>query len=97
MLRTATEGRFAWITSASKRGEVDRKAGIGCYEMWTWDPAFGQIVFRQNFAEALARHNLELKVPKGGGWLTNPRQACYNRVYDRSTLSFWTVLKRLFR
>jgi hypothetical protein len=43
------------------------------------------------------RHNMGLKVPKGGGWFTSPSRAGYNRGYDRSTLSFWTVLKRLFR
>jgi hypothetical protein len=43
------------------------------------------------------RHSLGLKVPRGAGWFTNPKKAAYNRVYCRTTLSFWTVLKRLFR
>lgn len=30
------------------------------------------------------RHSLGLKAPRGWGWLTNPRKAAYNRVYNRT-------------
>ena len=32
------------------------------------------------------RHDLGLKAPRGWGWLTNPRRALYNRVYNRTTI-----------
>ena len=32
------------------------------------------------------RHNLGLKAPRGWGWVTNPRKAAYNRVYNRTTV-----------
>lgn len=31
------------------------------------------------------RHSLGLKAPRGLGWLTNPRKAAYNRLYNRTT------------
>ena len=31
------------------------------------------------------RHSLGIKAPRGWGWLTNPRKAAYNRVYNRTT------------
>ena len=31
------------------------------------------------------RNSLGLKAPRGCGWLTNPRKAAYNRVYNRTT------------
>jgi hypothetical protein len=31
------------------------------------------------------RHRLGLKAPSGWGWLTNPKKAAYNRVYNRTT------------
>ena len=31
------------------------------------------------------RNNLGLKAPRGWGWLTNPRKAAYNPVYNRTT------------
>jgi hypothetical protein len=33
-----------------------------------------------------ARHSLGLKAPRGYGWLTNPKRAAYNRVYNRTTV-----------
>jgi len=32
------------------------------------------------------RHSLGLKVPRGWGWITNPRRAAYNRIYHRTTV-----------
>jgi hypothetical protein len=32
------------------------------------------------------RHNLGVKAPRGMGWITNPRRAAYNRVYNRTTV-----------
>ena len=31
------------------------------------------------------RHSLGLKAPRGWGWLTNPKRAVYNRIYNRTT------------
>jgi hypothetical protein len=44
------------------------------------------------------RHRLGLKAPRGWGWITNPKRAAYNRVYNRTTRGclvvfvFWGVL-----
>ena len=32
------------------------------------------------------RHSLGFKVPRGWGWLTNPKKALYNRIYNRTTV-----------
>lgn len=37
------------------------------------------------------RHNLGLKAPRGWGWLTNPRKAAYNRIYNRTTVGCATL------
>lgn len=31
------------------------------------------------------QHSMGLKAPRGMGWLTNPRRALYNRIYNRTT------------
>lgn len=31
------------------------------------------------------RHSLGFKAPRGYGWITNPKRAAYNRVYNRTT------------
>lgn len=43
------------------------------------------------------RHDLGLKAPRGWGWLTDPRRAAYNRVYDRTTFSWRQLLRWLTR
>ncbi|HEX6534678.1 MAG TPA: hypothetical protein VF041_08770, partial [Gemmatimonadaceae bacterium] len=40
----------------------------------------------------VVRHSLGLKAPRGYGWLTNPRRAAYNRVYNRTTRGCGVVL-----
>ena len=43
------------------------------------------------------RNSLGLKAPRGYGWLTNRRKAAYNRVYNRTSMSAWSILKKLFK
>jgi hypothetical protein len=43
------------------------------------------------------RHQAGLKAPRGYGWLTDPKRAAYNRIYNRTTFSFWGLLKRLLK
>ena len=38
------------------------------------------------------RQRLGLKAPRGWGWLTNPKRAAYNRVYNRTTRGFLVVV-----
>lgn len=39
----------------------------------------------------MVRHNLGLKAPRGYGWITNPRRALYNRIYNRTTVGCGTL------
>lgn len=39
------------------------------------------------------RQSMGLKVPKGWGWLTNPKKAMYNRVYHRTTFGIDSLLR----
>lgn len=52
-----------------------------------------RIAARTSLARVV-RHRLGLKAPRGFGWLTNPKRALYNRVYNRTTVgcSFWLAL-----
>jgi hypothetical protein len=36
----------------------------------------------------VARHSLGFKAPRGYGWLTNPKRAAYNRLYNRTTVGW---------
>lgn len=60
-------------------------------------PSIRKSIAARTSWQRYVRHNLGLKAPRGYGWLANPRKALYNRVYDRTTVSFWTILRKLFK
>ena len=46
----------------------------------------------------IAKNSLGLKAPRGYGWLTNPKKAFYNKVYNKTSVSifsskFWNWFK----
>ena len=48
-------------------------------------PSLSKRVAARTSWRRLVRHSLGLKARRGFGWLTNPRQSAYNRVYYRTT------------
>lgn len=42
-------------------------------------------------------HRAGLKMPRGYGWLRNPKKYAYNKVYNRTTFDIFKVLKKLFK
>ena len=59
-------------------------------------PSLKRSLAARTSVKRMVRHNFGLKAPRGWGWFTNPKRAAYNRVYDRTTISFWSLLKNLF-
>ncbi len=61
-------------------------------------PSLKKRISARTSLKRYARNNLGLKAPRGWGWITNPRKAAYNRVYNRTTrgclvvLGFWSAL-----
>lgn len=43
------------------------------------------------------RQNLGVKARRGLGIVTNPTKGVYNKVYNRTSVSFWLLLAKLFR
>jgi hypothetical protein len=39
------------------------------------------------------RHSLKVKAPRGYGWITNPKRAAYNRIYNRTTVGVGSLVK----
>lgn len=42
-------------------------------------------------------HRAGLKMPRGYGWLRNPKKYAYNKVYNRTTFDLFEWLKKLFK
>jgi hypothetical protein len=48
-------------------------------------PSLTKRIAARTSVKRIIRHNLGIKAPRGWGWLTNPKKAAYNRVYNRTT------------
>jgi hypothetical protein len=59
-------------------------------------PSIKKVIAARASPKRFIAHSLGFKAPRGWGWLTNPKRAAYNRVYSRTTFSFWSLLKTLF-
>ena len=55
-------------------------------------PSLTKRIAARTSVKRYVRQNLGLKVPRGYGWLTNPKKAAYNRVYNRTTKGCAPVL-----
>lgn len=42
-------------------------------------------------------HRAGLKMPRGYGWLRDPKKYAYNKVYNRTTFDIFEWLKKLFK
>lgn len=48
-------------------------------------PSLRKRIAARTSVKRFIRHSMGLKAPRGWGWLTNPRKAAYNRIYNRTT------------
>lgn len=48
-------------------------------------PSLSKRIAARSSLRRYVRNSLGFKAPRGWGWITNPRKAAYNRVYNRTT------------
>lgn len=48
-------------------------------------PSIKKRIAARTSVKRVIRHNLGLKAPKGLGWITDPKKALYNRVYNKTS------------
>lgn len=48
-------------------------------------PSLTKRIAARTSVKRIIRHNLGFKAPRGMGWLTNPKKAVYNRIYNRTS------------
>lgn len=42
-------------------------------------------------------HRAGIKMPKGYGWVRNPKKYAYNKVYNKTSFDIFKLLKKLFK
>lgn len=48
-------------------------------------PSIKKRIAARTSIKRVVRHNLGLKAPKGLGWLTDPKKAAYNKIYNKTS------------
>lgn len=48
-------------------------------------PNLNKRIAARTSVKRIIRHNLGVKAPRGWGWITNPKKAAYNRVYNKTS------------
>ena len=59
-------------------------------------PSLSKMIAARTSPKRNIKNALGLRAPRGFGWLTNPKKAAYNRVYNRTSFSLVGLIKRLF-
>lgn len=60
-------------------------------------PSLKRSIAARTSVKRMIRHNLGLKAPEGMGFLTNPKKATYNRIYNRTSISLFDLLRKMFK
>jgi hypothetical protein len=58
-------------------------------------PSLTKRIAARTSVKRIIRQKLGFKAPRGWGWLTNPKRAAYNRVYNRTSKGCLVVLPLL--
>jgi len=48
-------------------------------------PNLNKRIAARTSVKRVIRHNLGVKAPKGMGWITDPKKAMYNKVYNKTS------------
>lgn len=60
-------------------------------------PSIKKSISARTSPKRKVKNALGLKAPRGYGWVTNPKKYAYNKVYNRTSVSIFTILKKLFK
>ena len=55
-------------------------------------PSINKRIAARTSVKRYVRQSLGIKAPRGYGWITNPKKAAYNRVYNRTTTGCMVIL-----
>jgi hypothetical protein len=60
-------------------------------------PSFKKRIASRTCIKRQVIHRAGLKMPRGWGWLRNPKKYAYNKVYNRTSFDIFKSLKKLFK
>ncbi len=60
-------------------------------------PSIKKSISAKTSIKRQVQNRLSLKAPRGYGWMTNPKKYAYNKVYNKTTVSVFSILKKLLK
>ena len=60
-------------------------------------PSLNKRIAARTSIKRQAVHRLGLKMPRGYGWVRDPKKFIYNKVYNKTSFDIFKVLKKLFK
>lgn len=55
-------------------------------------PSLTKRIAARTSVKRVIRHNLGFKAPRGMGWITDPKKALYNKVYNKTSRGCLVIL-----
>jgi len=60
-------------------------------------PSLKKMIASRTSPKRFIRHNLGVKAPRGLGWIFNPKKALYNKIYNKTSISLSTLIKKILK
>jgi len=60
-------------------------------------PSLKKRIFTRTSVKRQVVHRAGIKMPRGFGFLRNPKKAVYNKIYNRTSFEIFKTLKKLFK
>ena len=60
-------------------------------------PSFMKRLSARTSLKRQVMHRAGLKMPRGYGWIRNPKKYAYNKVYNKTSFDIFKVFKKLFK
>ena len=60
-------------------------------------PSFKKRIAARTSLKRQIIHRCGFKMPRGYGWIRDPKKYVYNKVYNRTTFDIFKVLKKLVK
>ena len=59
--------------------------------------SFKKSLAARTSVKRMVKNKLGLRAPRGYGWITNPKKYLYNKIYNRTSFSVFSVIKKLLK
>lgn len=60
-------------------------------------PSLKKSLSARTSTKRIVKNSLGLKAPKGYGWITNPERYAYNKVYNKTSVSIFSIIKKILK